>query len=176
MTTIEKVNCDNGSGEFVAISFCFPKDLIAKMDEGKVKPVKACQFMAELPKGFNGMTVLAFKQAAIKGGQNYAKAELLKVYPEADVKKEKDESQASYDEMMEAAALERTAPAIDCKLAWETLLKEAETEGMALVDKTPGVSTNGSAKAWKATAQEAEAKLAAIMKEMEEMKAAMLKA
>lgn len=171
---ITKVTVKNGSGKFVAISFCFPKDLIAKKDEaGEVKPVKAASFLVELPQGFNGMTVLAYKQAAIKGGQNYAKSELLRTYPTADVKKEKEESQASYDAKMEAAALERTAPLIDCAKAWETLLKEAETEGMALVDKVPGVASGGSAKVWKANAQEAEAKLAKLMAEFEAMKAKM---
>ena len=173
--TIEKVTVKNGSGKFVAISFCFPKDLIAKRDEetGEVKPVKAASFLAELPEGFNGMTVLAYKQAAIKGGQNYAKAELLKVYPTADSKKEKEESQTDYNERMEQAALGRFAPLIDCATAWHTLLAEAETEGMALVDKVPGVPNGGSAKVWKANAQEAEAKLAKLMAEFEAMKAKM---
>lgn len=167
---MKMIKCENGSGQFVEISFSFPAWLCAERVENEkakreITGRLAAEFAVELPKSYDWTMPMAWKQAAIKSGQAYA-TEAMAVGALAKVDSENvDEWHAR----LAKGALDRKPLELDVEKAWEFILSEGKAAGKKLPTATPGVSASP-VKA-KAIIADMAAKMAAMEAKMKEMEA-----
>lgn len=163
------------SNDFVEISFCASRYLLAEMSQGKTPKATGREVFNEqvpLPVGYTSQTVLAYKQAAIMVGTAYADKRAIE--QEQELAKGEKEKQEEWQARTSKDALTRL-PSFKLSLEdWPAILKEAESKGKELVNKVTGDS-KGRAAALKESLAKANAELEARNKELEELRAMLAK-